>query len=604
MNGDNTDYRDVPIVEPVEPTGSLEDGVLLGHQYSADTGGTKTTLTYSFPDENSFYSLTSYPTNGRPWPQDGLDQLSAYGRTLFEEKLAFVERITNIEFVQLEDSGTQAGTIRPAWMDGTNVSFSGYADAPMPNQGSSGDIWFSRAILGNEYHQEFDRITTHELGHALGLKHPHEVRDGFPTLDTDWLGREYTIMSYTNSLRHPGLTQADLHPQTFMYMDILALQHMYGVNTATTGGNDTYNFDLTERHYLTVWDFGGSDTISITGGNIATKIDLTPGSWSNVGTTVHYHDGLGRHEYESRTLFITPETTIENAHGAGGNDQLIGNQAANYLKGNSGSDTLLGGTGNDTLSGGGQDDMLQGNAGNDQLWAGPGDMGDDTMLGGAGQDVVGGGDGDDFLAGGLGGDILYGGSGNDTLIGGGWTDTVNTPNDRFDEGEADLQELAANQIWGGDGHDLIIAAAGDDRIGAASGDDTIEAGSGNNLVFAGAGTDRIVTGDGDDTIFGGPGNDSIIGGAGADILWGGSGDDSLSGGAGADIFSFTGTIGQEIVSDFNMDEDTLNIAGVSSENTEFAETDTGLLITLGDGGTILLVGLTESDASHFDFLTD
>ena len=43
---------------------------------------------------------------------------------------------------------------------------------------------------------------------------------------------------------------------------------------------------------------------------------------------------------------------IENATGGSGNDQLIGNSAANVLTGNDGNDDMLGRGGDDTLDGG------------------------------------------------------------------------------------------------------------------------------------------------------------------------------------------------------------------------------------------------------------
>ena len=55
---------------------------------------------------------------------------------------------------------------------------------------------------------------------------------------------------------------------------------------------------------------------------------------------------------DARTVFIYDTVLIENGIGGGGNDQLIGNYAANRLSGGGGSDRLFGGAGDDTMDGG------------------------------------------------------------------------------------------------------------------------------------------------------------------------------------------------------------------------------------------------------------
>ena len=119
--------------------------------------------------------------------------------------------------------------------------------------------------------------------------------------------------------------------------------------------------------------------------------------------------------------------------------------------------------------------------------------------------------------------------------------------------------------------------------------------------------DDIEGGAGADTIFGGTRDDTIDGGAGADLIFGGTGDDTLTGGADADIFAFGPGDGNDTITDFDTDEDNINLsmfgADLSySDLTITATTDgTGTIITVpGDDGenngiTITLDGVTTTD---------
>lgn len=655
--------------EDVSPSGTNAiDGLLFGRRWVSDTNSDVTTISFSFADENSLYSTDpngGYGTSGEE-PHTGLAGLSASAQNLFLAALDNLSSFSKLAFVQVEESGSSAGTIRVAFTGITDEDSVAWAYLP-GNYQAAGDIW----ILSENHSEDdvdFGQTLTHELGHALGLKHPFETEDGGVALSSDLDGVDYTVMSYNVSARFPTATYADLWPQTYMYADILALQYMYGVDTETTAGVDSYVYDQGDRHYLTIWDYGGNDTFGVTGGTTNVKLDLTPGSWSDVGTTIEYSDDV-RFFYDSETVYITPDTIIENAFGAGGDDTLQGNSAANKLTGNDGNDKLMGDAGADRLKGNDGDDFLDGGSGadvltggtgddvgvagsgNDALWAGAGDEGDDILAGGAGNDTIAGGAGDDLLVGGGlddgatrqllttnenseddGSDTLFGGAGNDTLLGGGWDDSV-VDNGRYDDGEAVTSGTDNDKIWSGTGDDKVIAAAGNDVLGGGVGDDTINGGGGNDLVYGGkdsgdTGTnDVIASGDGNDTVFGGAGNDVIDGGAGADdlfggagndtvnggagndTLWGGGGNDAFTGGAGADIFVFAAGAGDDEVLDFSVSDDTLRLRNATTDFTDInsviaasSAVSGGVLIDLGGGDTVKLSGLSLSDLNDVSFI--
>ncbi len=83
---------------------------------------------------------------------------------------------------------------------------------------------------------------------------------------------EYTFMTYRSYVNGPtnGYTnELGGYPQTFMMLDIAALQHMYGANFTTNAGNTTYSWNtatgvtnvndlaatdpVTNRIFITIW---------------------------------------------------------------------------------------------------------------------------------------------------------------------------------------------------------------------------------------------------------------------------------------------------------------------------------------------------------------
>ncbi len=212
----------------------------------------------------------------------------------------------------------------------------------------------------------------HEIGHAIGLKHPGNYNAGddsgsageTPFLPSETDNVWYTVMSYTAA---PQEQERDW----FGILDIQALAYLYGKKDVATGDN-TYSYTDAAGEILTVIDdAGGNDTIDLSQLTLGATLDLRPGALSSIGTALDTTLGTS-------TLSIGLSVTIEIAIGTASNDTITGNDASNQLRGGAGDDILSGGSGIDfglfsgnndayAISGNSESMTVQGTDGNDTL---------------------------------------------------------------------------------------------------------------------------------------------------------------------------------------------------------------------------------------------
>lgn len=318
--------------------------------------------------------------------------LSADQQAATRNAMAAWGAVANIGFQEIAESSLQVGDIRLAWTSATQAASDGtqawgWAGYPDSYWSSAGDVWLSTQASGAK---DSDWLVgsynfyslMHELGHALGLKHPFQ---GAVQLSAAQEVRNYTVMSYDDPVTSSWVevkptasggyiwSAKTVLPSTPMVGDVLALQYLYGANDEANSGNDAYDIDPSVPFYKTLWDTRGQDTISAARFVQPCEINLNEGcysslgfksnwdqyaklNWNSVPDTTAFYDG-------THNLGIAWGVVIENAVGGQGSDSLMGNTANNRLQG---------GAGDDRLDGGWGDDTLQGDAGNDTLIGGPG----------------------------------------------------------------------------------------------------------------------------------------------------------------------------------------------------------------------------------------
>jgi len=341
------------------PTGSAKiDGVLSGTKWASPS------LTFSFPSSGSFYEYSGEPGNN-------FKAFTSIQQDAVRDVLANYASVTNLTFTEMTETSTAHATLRYAESD--TVAPTAWAYYPHTSA-QGGDAWFANSshyfdtpVQGSYAYAGI----LHETGHALGLKHAHDVKGSFGATPVEYDSLEYTVMSYKSYVGGPttGYTNGPTsYPQTLMMLDIAALQVMYGADYTTNSGSTVYKWSPTtgemsingvgqgapagNKIFMTIWDGGGEDTYDFSNYTDNLSINLQPGQWSTASAIQLAALGGGHNatgNIANALLYNNnPASLIENAIGGTGSDAITGNIANNYLTGGEGNDVLNGAQGIDT----------------------------------------------------------------------------------------------------------------------------------------------------------------------------------------------------------------------------------------------------------------
>lgn len=477
--------------------------------WGAATTGRPLFLTYSFDTTAPSYMSSEFPAafvaSFQPFSaadqslaRNALDQWAAASGIVFIEVAAGQGdmRFGRYNFATIGEDDAAAFAALPEVSISATWAFESRV---------SGDVFLNATEPNTLYYM------LHEIGHALGLKHPFEddpLLD--PTLDTT----ANTVMSYNGA-----------PPGALRQLDRDAIAALYG---ATDGAN------------LSSW------------------------SW-NAATATLTQSGTAGADW------IRGVAVADVIYGQDGDDILFGGFGFNTIYGGAGNDALLGGDDRDVLYGEDGDDFLYGGLGDNSLYGG---AGRDRIRSVGGQDIIFAGEGDDEIevVRSSGAIAIHGGGGFDALtldrgtltvgqritmpaagVGADFTLTTGLVVTgiellRLTTGSGDdhvsflnLPTLGEQYFDGGLGNDSAIADLSSMGEGIIvnfqefNSEYSIVSRAGQSIlrllnvetltIYGGSGDDMFNDGSGSEEFWGGEGNDYFYSSGGADKLYGGAGDD-------------------------------------------------------------------------------
>ncbi|MRD47246.1 hypothetical protein GHT07_08140 [Caenimonas koreensis DSM 17982] len=330
------DYR-VDVL--LDSTPASDFSVTSRWNYGVPLGTQGYTITYSF--------MKSVPSYGGNDSSTGIS--GSFGFEVFtnaqkqatRDIFAHLSAELGINFQEVTETGDTIGQIRLGQNNQSAAGSAAYtflpntADDGVQGYGLSGDLWFDYTYAPNHDLTpggEGYETLIHEIGHALGLKHPgnYNVGDGSSSQPGNYLAAAednsyYTVMSYTYALE--GRDWYGIY-------DLLALKTLYGADAAYQAGATTYSFtDADGRALKIIDDASGSDTVDLSALTLGANIDLRPGAFSSIGRTE-----LGTPS--ERNLSIDLLTSIENVTGTSYADHIILSSGTASANGGAGIDTV------------------------------------------------------------------------------------------------------------------------------------------------------------------------------------------------------------------------------------------------------------------------
>jgi hypothetical protein len=521
--------------------------------------GTAPLLTFSFVDFTSIRLSPAYASEldylvgtgtATAYEQQSLQPgyelfpFSTEKKGVIIDSLVEWSSVSGIEFREVQDTETSYGDLRflqfdfAQWSNFSNFydGVAGFSYLPSESGVFHGDVFIDSSYdVGDGY---FETVVAHEIGHALGLTHPHDginqIGDGIYPYEDD-LPNYQSIMSYDRG--------SSLSPESLMQLDIDTVELIYG-GSEDSITDDIYEIDIdyhqqdrSNGYYRTsIVDSGGDDTLrlisnSLTSSSDGVFINCTDGSWSTFQSSAAIANNNQIYSYGQ--LYIASGSQIEHFESTPASDCIYDAAWATSILAKGGDDFIWIKGGNDAVDGGAGNDTIY--LESSAIWTS-----NYRALNVETQEKVLITDKTRFSS------VIDGREDADTLV---LTDSSN--------GDAFFLHDSYSGL-----HESLIAVddgLGRETVARVISLETINAGEGNDIIdltsptFNMAGIGVTINGEeGNDTIWAAEGNDTLNGGAGNDTLFGGAGEDTLTGGSGADVFQFHAIEHSTSISDTNI----------------------------------------------------
>ena len=284
------------------------------------------TITFSFPKEVPSY----LPVTITGWAPANENIINASRKILIK-----LEEIIDIKIEETELVGglnnlsiSQSIQVLSAGLSYFPNNFYELGSDVFLAKGYSTPLKYENGLTNYDY-----EVLLHEIGHALGLKHPFETdRNNISILNTNEDKTKFTAMSYNEN--------SDTLDGTFRPLDWMTLTKLYGVNPEFRSDDDIYKFDNSDGVFIV--DGGGIDTIDASGLADNIHVDLRCGTHSYKGQKSTFITS-------SNQLTISHGSNIENVETGSGADLIIGNNISNNIISGSGRDEIFAGDGSDII---------------------------------------------------------------------------------------------------------------------------------------------------------------------------------------------------------------------------------------------------------------
>lgn len=204
-------------------------------------------------------------------------------------------------------------------------------------------------------------VMLHEIGHILGLAHPHDnggnssilsgVNNAFDFGNKNNNLQPITVMSY-NDYNSPilqdtikgsfngNIGDSSGYMGTFGPLDIEALQYMYGKNIKYNISNSVYKLSNENKYWFCIYDNSGIDTIDASDSYENTNININN---SDLDENLEYAGVKFSNNIFGGIMIAKSSDKIENVIGSSHDDNIIGNNMNNIFDISSGGNDIVDG---------------------------------------------------------------------------------------------------------------------------------------------------------------------------------------------------------------------------------------------------------------------